>query len=310
MGVQQYRRPRAPSVSVCLLALALCAPASAQDRPPDSGVLRVLTYNVAGLPEGISRSRPTVNIPRIGPRFDAYDIVLVQEDFAFQDELRAGVGLPHCSTDAVSSERDRPADGLNRFSRVPFAEHERRAWTSCNGLLSEGCDCLAPKGFSVATHEIAPGRYLDVYNLHMDAGGTARDRAARDDQVEQLLAALRERSAGRAVIVAGDTNFRRGDERLARRLLREGGLVDACQALGCGADRVDRVLVRSSPTIVLEPRRYRMAHEFVDDAGRPLSDHLAVDVEIAWRVLAPPAPRLRASPVAARHRPPAARQSP
>lgn len=279
MDVKMYRRPRGTFILVVAsIALAALA-ASAQERAGSSGTLRVLTYNVAGLPEGISRSRPSRNIPMMSPLLDAYDLVLVQEDFAYQAELRSGVTLPHCSPSSTQSI----GDGLSRFSRHPFREHERRPWTRCNGILDEGCDCLAPKGFSVAAHEIAPGISVDVYNLHMDAGRTPRDAAARAHQVEQLLSAMVERSGDRAVVVAGDTNMWRADAESLERLLVGGDLVDACRTLGCGRpNSVDRILYRSSPALRLEARRYWIAREFVDERGRPLSDHLAVAVELAF----------------------------
>ena len=47
----------------------------------------VLSYNVAGLPAGISSSEPDVNTPIISPLLNDYDIVLVQEDFIYHRDL-------------------------------------------------------------------------------------------------------------------------------------------------------------------------------------------------------------------------------
>ncbi len=52
-----------------------------------SGVLQVLTYNVAGLPQGISSSNPATNTSQISPKLNAYDLVLVQEDFWYHADL-------------------------------------------------------------------------------------------------------------------------------------------------------------------------------------------------------------------------------
>src|SRR5688572_6733331 len=103
MDVQPYRRP--PSFLAPALLVLLAAPAVGQTTPASSirraeiahlaastaGSIRLLTYNIAGLPEGISRSRPERNVPRIGPLFEPYDLVLVQEDFVYQAQLRSGV---------------------------------------------------------------------------------------------------------------------------------------------------------------------------------------------------------------------------
>lgn len=284
MDVKPYRRPRGLPIIACTLAsLLFAAGGLAQPGPPQTGVLRLLTYNVAGLPEGISRSRPAANIPRMGPLLNAYDLVLVQEDFAFQAELRSGIRLAHASLGSGTGRVPDLGDGLNRFSSHPFRGFHRERWERCNGILDSGSDCLAPKGFTVATHELATGIQLDVYNLHMDAGRSADDRRAREAQVDQLLRSLDRRSSRRAVIVAGDTNLWRGDEPVLQRLVREGELSCACRSLGCGQDdRIDRVLFRSSPDVHLTARRWRVPAGFVDDAGRPLSDHSPVEVELRW----------------------------
>lgn len=284
MDVKPYRRPRGLPIIACTLAsLLLAAGGLAQPRASVSGVLRLLTYNVAGLPEGISRSRPSANIPRMGPLLSGYDLVLVQEDFAFQAELRAGIRLAHASIGSGTGRLPDLGDGLNRFASHPFRGFHRERWQRCNGILDSGSDCMAPKGFTVATHELAPGIRVDVYNLHMDAGRSADDRRAREAQVEQVLRSLDRRSSRRAVVVAGDTNLWRGDEPVLQRFVREGQLTCACRALRCGEEgRIDRVLFRSGPDVDLTVRRWRVPADFVDDAGRPLSDHSPVEVELVW----------------------------
>ena len=65
-------------------ALALTGLATTGSTPASAattGSFNVLTYNVAGLPEGLSSGHPETNTPLISPRLGAYDIVNVQEDF-------------------------------------------------------------------------------------------------------------------------------------------------------------------------------------------------------------------------------------
>lgn len=56
--------------------------------------------------------------------------------------------------------------------------------------------------------ELANGVEADFYNLHGDAGSEAGDTDARSAGVDQLLAYIQANSAGRAIVVAGDTNDR------------------------------------------------------------------------------------------------------
>src|SRR5688572_5820705 len=48
---------------------------------PSAGTIRFLTYNVAGLPEGVSKSHPAANTPLMSPLLNDFDLVVVQEDF-------------------------------------------------------------------------------------------------------------------------------------------------------------------------------------------------------------------------------------
>src|SRR3989339_1872987 len=52
-----------------------------------TGQFKVLTYNVAGLPPGISQSSTLKNMSQISTHLNQYDIALVQEDFFFHSLL-------------------------------------------------------------------------------------------------------------------------------------------------------------------------------------------------------------------------------
>ena len=248
------------------------------------GAFELVTYNVAGLPEGISQSHPLTNLPLIGGLLNKYDIALVQEDFAYPRELRRGVQSAHASPAFVRGTRLNFGDGLSQFARWPFSDLRRVPWTSCNGIVDSFFDCLTPKGFSVTRQALAEGVWVDLYNLHMDAGWSPDDRAARTAQVAQLADAIRRGSSGNAVIVAGYTNIRQRDRGLLAELLAEAGLADACATLRCPEpSRVDRVLYRSSTELHLEPKAWRIDRGFVDARGEPLSDHLAVAVAFEWQ---------------------------
>lgn len=262
-----------------LASAAVAAPAESRER----GRFELITYNVAGLPEGISRSRPLANLPQIGKLLHRYDVAVVQEDFAYPFELRRQLGLAHSSTPFVRGDRLHFGDGLSQFARLPFSEFRRVEWQACHGLVDSFFDCLTPKGFTIARQAVAENAFVRVVNLHMDAGWSPPDRAARESQVKQLAAALGELPAREPVIIAGDTNIVGGERELLRPLLKQGAFVDSCAQLGCPQPwRIDRVLYRSSPELRLRARQWRIAREFVDATGRPLSDHLAVVVAFDW----------------------------
>lgn len=249
-----------------------------------SGTFSVLTYNVAGLPQGLSQSDPATNSPLISPKLNAYDLVLVQEDFTYHPQIASSALHPHQSVAQTGVSR-LMNDGLNRFSQFPFGNLTRVMWSACNGVINGSNDCLATKGFSFARHTIAPGVEVDVYNLHADAGGGQDDQNARTQQFAQLATYIQAFSAGRAVIVAGDTNLkgtrRPQDETTLTDFMGIVGLTDTARYLGAPED-IDRILWRDGPQLRLVPRRWREADEFKDAAGNDLSDHEAVHVDFDW----------------------------
>lgn len=273
----------APAVLLALITLGV---GSGVAGAPAAGTtersLRVVTYNVAGLPEGISGSRPVRNLPQIGARLHEFDLALIQEDFAYGELLRSRMKLPYASRAFERGERYDFGDGLSQFGRDAFGEPERIPWNACHGITGFFFDCLTPKGVSFARVRLTAESDLDVYNLHMDAGRSSGDQAAREAQLQQLARVVLARSAGRAVVLGGDFNLSAGEAESLRAFERETGLRDACSRLGCPEPgRIDRILSRSSPRVRLTPKRWRADRSFVDKDGRALSDHIPVVVDFA-----------------------------
>lgn len=342
------------ALAVLSLLVGLSPSAAARGKPQQGEVL-ALTYNVAGLTEQVSGSQPATNSALISPLLNAYELVLLQEDW--EDPLEqlgvtdrpTGVPLAYYHSEIVS-EADHPhqsepgthpygtdlsrapsgpaliSDGLNRLSDLPFGELTRVMWASCHGDLAfevaqaglEGSgaadvldgaglgaindatdggasDCAAQKGFSVARTELAPGVEVDVYNLHADAGAHPRDGQARVDNFEQLAAFISERSAGRALLIGGDTNLKVASsvpERAAldavvlEDFVAATGVTDVCSALDCGADAAihDKFFFRSGSGVTLAPLTHRFERETFTRDGEPLSDHDPLAVSFRWNL--------------------------
>ena len=256
--------------------------------PPQDGTFSALSYNVAGLPQGLSGSEPEEYITLISPLLNGYDLVLVQEDFVYHAELSAEANHPHQSEPKTDNVK-LVADGLNRFSQFAFDALDRVQWAVCFGDATTGSgDCLAEKGFSMATTTFGDRVTIDVYNFHADAGGGAEDIAAREVGIAQLIDYILEHSAGHALIVGGDTNLHADDppdQALLTKLKDETGLIDACLHLDCGQDEIDRFFFRPGETVDVVPTSWQLAGEFVTSGGEDLSDHPALHVDFAWKTL-------------------------
>ncbi|MER6273099.1 jacalin-like lectin [Streptomyces sp900105755] len=270
-----------------------------------SGTFSVLTYNVAGLPEGLS-SAPTprdTSTTEIGKRIAPYDIVNVQEDFNYHAYLYATDTHPYRT---ATSGGAGIGSGLNTVSNYAWDEDdfERVGWNSCQ--LDSG-DCLTPKGFTFMRERLAEGVYVDFYNLHTNAGTNDGDEASRADNLSQLTSFISTHSAGNAVVVMGDTNTRytRSADTIAE-FASNNGLTDAwvqlirggsapakgSDALVCdqsGAtvpntcEVVDKVLYRSSKLVNLNATSYNNEHaKFLTSDGLMLSDHDPITVGFSW----------------------------
>jgi endonuclease/exonuclease/phosphatase family metal-dependent hydrolase len=281
-------------------ALTTATTASAAPTTADtSGQFSVLTYNVAGLPEPLSGSDPAKNTPLIGARVRDYAVVNVQEDFNYHAALYAADNHPHRTPTSGGVPF---GDGLNTLSAYPYSDFTRVKWSQCNGT-----DCLTPKGFTHARLRLAEGVYVDLYNVHANAGSTDADLAARRANITQLSQYVTRNSAGNAVIIMGDTNTRytrTGDN--IRDLVRANGLTDAwvervragvepaagAPALVCDpanvtetCEVVDKVFYRDNAHIDLTATSYRNDHaSFLDPDGKPLSDHYPHAVDFSWRL--------------------------
>jgi hypothetical protein len=310
--------------TVLALAAGACSGDDGGDSdstPPEeaaSGEFSMLSYNVAGLPQEVSDEQPSTDIPQISPLLDDYDIVVTQEDFDwwvdaldeldfvhYHERLRAEQHHPyateaHPGPAAVGidgSDPDRPlpqvGDGLGFLSEFPFRAVERVPWDSCYGLLDGASDCLAMKGFMVATFVLSPEAAVDVYTLHAEAGEGPRDQPVQVENFDQLAAFITEHSEGRAVIVGGDTNLhlepghdqQAGDTPIWEGFLEATGLTDTCAVVECPEPgTIDKVAWRDGGGVTLEPLEFRWEDErFIDaDTGDDLSDHPPVAVEWRW----------------------------
>ena len=268
-----------------------------------SGTFNVLSYNVAGLPEGLS-SAPTPrasSTTSIGQRLGQYDIVHVQEDFNYHANLYAADAHPYRTPTSGGAGI---GSGLNTLSNYAYDgdDFERVGWNSCQ---TDSGDCLTPKGFTFMRVRVAQGDYIDFYNVHTNAGTTSGDETSRASNLSQLTAFIQSHSIGNAVVVMGDTNTRytRAADTIAA-FAADNGLTDAWVKLERGGtapaagstalvcdeaaitntcEVVDKVLYRSSKLISLNATYYNNEHaSFLDSAGAMLSDHDPITVRFGW----------------------------
>jgi hypothetical protein len=150
------------------------------------------------------------------------------------------------------------------------------------------------KGFSMSTMTLADGRVVDVYDLHGEAGNTPVDQELQEQDFRELAEFILTRSAGRAVVLAGDTNLHTdgiapeaqgdGDLRIWNTFLAATGLIDTCSEVGCGdPGSIDKAAYRDGSGVDLTALSHDYPQaDFLGPTGEDLSDHLPLAVRFGW----------------------------
>jgi hypothetical protein len=258
----------------------------------------VLSYNVAGLPELLSSATNRQYCSGIiGTKISAYDIVNMQEDFNYHAYIYATDTHPYRT---ATSGGAGIGSGLNTVSNFPFSDDiDRVTWDDCSGTSSN--PCLTPKGFTWQRVHFAEGVYVDVYNIHTNAGTATADETARAANLAQLVTYIEANSTGNAYLIFGDTNSRYTRSADNIRILGTSlGVTDAwvqlikggiAPALGSDAlvcadtsviltdfscEVVDKIFYHSNNYITLTPLGYNAQDDVLRYGnGYMLSDHRA-----------------------------------
>lgn len=136
-----------------------------------NGKFTALSFNVAGLPQILQGNDvpgdKTDNSKQIGSCFAkyGYDIINVQEDFNYHASIYVTDNHPFRT---ATSGGVPLGSGLNTISTRNWIDYTRVKWNTCSD--ASGSDCLTPKGFTFMRWNPSDGVYIDVYNLHADAG--------------------------------------------------------------------------------------------------------------------------------------------
>ena len=247
--------------------------------------LSVLSYNVAGLPQEISRVFPQRNIPKISPRLNGYDLVFIQEDFAYHAQLTRDINDYIFRSRKINTGLFGLGDGLSTFSNRAFFDFKRTPWEVCSGVFNRSSDCLTPKGFSFGRLKISANERVDIYNLHLDAGRSDEDSVTREKQLQQFMQFFELHSNSNPVIIAGDWNLRRENPRdrlILENIERRLKITSACQFFNCQDEQVDKIYFKNGIHLTILPLSRQLESErFLDEYSRSLSDHEPVHVIFA-----------------------------
>ncbi|KAH8601419.1 endonuclease exonuclease phosphatase family protein [Bisporella sp. PMI_857] len=268
-----------------------------------SGDFNILTFNVAGLPaifndNSVPGDKAT-NAGTIGTLFAkyGYDVIHAQEDFAYHAYIYATDNHPYRT---ATSGTAGIGSGLNTLANFDWIDFTRVKWATCSD--ASGSDCLTPKGFTFMRAIVSEGIYIDIYNLHADAGTEAGDLTARAANLLQVSQYIDTWSAGNAVLLFGDTNSRytrtadnitvfpnqngmtdpfvqlqrNGVNPTVETICDNPSLINTCET-------VDKVFYRGSRQLNLQATYFNYeSTKFLQADGSILSDHNPITVNFTW----------------------------
>ncbi|MCC7442426.1 MAG: sphingomyelin phosphodiesterase [Bdellovibrionales bacterium] len=174
--------------------------------PRSEAGLRIISYNVWGLPSPLlqkpSRLRDIAReIPEVGA-----DVIGFQEIFSRKTyQLAEMPPYPYVAWGRKKTGAQvLQGDGLLIVSRWPILEQDRISYTACSGT-----DCMSRKGAVYARIHVDGFGEIDVFNTHLNAGGSEKTRIA---QMRQFAAFIASKRGDRPVFVTGDFNAQPGSE--------------------------------------------------------------------------------------------------
>ncbi|KAL5637368.1 hypothetical protein ACGC1H_003965 [Rhizoctonia solani] len=178
--------------SISLLAAVLLCSAAPTNTTilaeATSGTFNILSLSVDGLPaildpfdsSGAEKER---NAKYIGIAMSQYDygVVNVQKDFSYHTTLYQHDNHPFRTESSGSVPF---GSGLNTISKYSWVDYSRIEWDQCSN--DSGFDCMTRKGFTFMRVRIDEGVYIDMINLHADAGTAPSDEEARRWNIRQV----------------------------------------------------------------------------------------------------------------------------
>ena len=307
-------------VFLCLLMLPVGFAVNAAESK--TGTLTMLAYNVSGIPlvgdfQGTTFTTTKQRATLIGRLLNGAgaDFIGTEEDFNghkyLADEMTNYPFRSYTSGGLAQGQ------GLNVFSTHKLYNVQRVKWNREFGSLSGSMDAISNKGFIYALMELEPGVYVNVINVHMDAGYDVLSIKARADNFRQLAAFINDNlNDGRALIVQGDLNFkfkRKLADDLVNNLLVPTGLTDVWAELynngitdvndpafdfNAEGDDLDRILYRSGSYMTLTPVS-KINPPLTGPNGERYTDHYPMQTEFSYTLTgSEPVPAALEAPVA------------
>tara|TARA_Y100000590_G_scaffold380960_1_gene449682 strand:+ start:57 stop:920 length:864 start_codon:yes stop_codon:yes gene_type:complete len=253
--------------------------------------IKILVYNTHGLPSAFAGDDPEERFPLIGEKTKGYQLSLLQEDFAHHDLLLENLNKESVVMRGNANSKSLcpfcSGSGLTIISNLEKdwqLEVNSEAFGSCSGWLGGLNDCFASKGFQLARIQTPSEKSLYILNTHLDAGRSTSDRRVRAQQLNKILAKVKQETSKEALIVVGDLNLRWNDPKdraLLENFMADLTLIDPITETQSEREWpiLDYILYRNGQTTSLQVLEVGEDPKFQYENG-PLSDHPALFIKL------------------------------
>ena len=165
--------------------------------------LDILSYNI----HGSKTKKIAKKVDEIINKIQNYDIFFIQENWAYENLFIKKI-FNHNLIFNNKKKRTIYNSGLtigcnNKFDII---RSEEIFYDQCSGFLFRGSDCFASKGFILLRISYY-GKILDLYNTHLDAGNSMKDKKVREYQLNVLKNYIIDNSMDHYIILSGDFNI-------------------------------------------------------------------------------------------------------
>jgi len=170
--------------------------------------LNIVSFNI----HGFKTKKISSKVNKIIDKIQDFDLFFIQENWVY-DSLFLKKIFDHNLFFGNKKNKTIYDSGLTigYSKKFQLIKQEEILFDQCNGIIFQGADCLASKGFILLRLNYN-GQVLDVYNTHLDSGNSLKDKETRKYQLGVLENYIYNNSSNHSMIISGDFNVNYIDE--------------------------------------------------------------------------------------------------
>jgi len=165
--------------------------------------LKILNFNI----QGFKTKKIEKKIKLIVNQIKEYDMFFIQENWVYNQLFKDNLfnfNLIFNNKKKSTIHGSGLTIGFNNDFKI--LDSDEVLFSQCNGLIFNGLDCFASKGF-IFSRVLYNGDIIDTYTTHLDAGTSKKDKNVRLEQLNEFKNYIYKKSENIPLIICGDFNI-------------------------------------------------------------------------------------------------------